>query len=171
MFSLMLICDQDVYTCIYSWHFTKTSVRALKMNAVARAQLAFQMLTLFAKYLHYQNQYSNTGRRSKCRALITQIVRAFGLNPKIGGSGPTQVEAFSVSKNTFTRTSVRVSKMNAVARAQLTFKMLTLLKKYSWNFVRRNELGVELQYRISVQNACLSIIVKSFWIFEQCTLF
>ena len=30
----------------------------------------------------------------------------------------------------FTRTSVRVSKMNAAARAQLTFQMLTLLKKY-----------------------------------------
>ena len=31
--------------------------------------------------------------------------------------------------DTFTRTAVRVSKMNAVARAQLTFQMLTLLKK------------------------------------------
>ena len=31
---------------------------------------------------------------------------------------------------TFTRTPVYVSKMNAVARAQLTFPMLTLLKKY-----------------------------------------
>ena len=30
--------------------------------------------------------------------------------------------------DTFTRTSVRASKMNAVARAQLTFQMLTLLK-------------------------------------------
>ena len=31
---------------------------------------------------------------------------------------------------TFSRTPVRVSKMNAVARAQLIFQMLTLLKKY-----------------------------------------
>ena len=31
--------------------------------------------------------------------------------------------------HTFSRTPVRVSKMNAVARAQLTFQMLTLLKK------------------------------------------
>ena len=30
--------------------------------------------------------------------------------------------------DTFTRTSVRVSKMNAVARTQLTLQMLTLLK-------------------------------------------
>ena len=32
--------------------------------------------------------------------------------------------------DTFTRTSFRVSKMNAVARAQLTFQMLALLQKY-----------------------------------------
>ena len=32
--------------------------------------------------------------------------------------------------DTFTRTSVRVSKMNAVARAQLTVQMLTLIKEY-----------------------------------------
>ena len=32
--------------------------------------------------------------------------------------------------DTFARTTVRVSKMNAVARAQLTFQMLTLLQKY-----------------------------------------
>ena len=35
--------------------------------------------------------------------------------------------------DTFTRTPVRESKMNAVARAQLTFEMLTLLKKISQN--------------------------------------
>ena len=32
--------------------------------------------------------------------------------------------------DTFTRTPVRVSKMNAVAHAQLTYQMLTLLQKY-----------------------------------------
>ena len=67
---------------------------------------------------------------SKCLALIAQWVRAFAMNPKVGGSNPPQVETFSVS-DTFTRTPVRVSKMNAVARAQLTFQMLTLLKKYT----------------------------------------
>ena len=38
-----------------------------------------------------------------------------------------QVETFSVSK-TFTRTPVRVSKMNAFARAQITFQILTSLQ-------------------------------------------
>ena len=32
--------------------------------------------------------------------------------------------------DTFSRTPVHVSKINAVARAQLTFQMLTLLQKY-----------------------------------------
>ena len=32
--------------------------------------------------------------------------------------------------DTFTRTPVRVSKMNVVARTQLTFQILNLLKKY-----------------------------------------
>ena len=35
--------------------------------------------------------------------------------------------------DTFTGTPVRVSKMNAVARAQLIFQMVTLLKKHEWN--------------------------------------
>ena len=35
--------------------------------------------------------------------------------------------------DTFTRTSVRVSKMNAVSHAQLTFQMLPLIKKNIYN--------------------------------------
>ena len=34
----------------------------------------------------------------KCLALIAQMVRAFGMNPKVGSSSPPQVETFSVSK-------------------------------------------------------------------------
>ena len=52
-------------------------------------------------------------------ALIAQMVRAFGMNTKVVGSSPLQ------KRDTFTRTHVRVSKMNAVAREQLTFQMLT----------------------------------------------
>ena len=44
-----------------------------------------------------QSQYSTTWD-SKCLALIAQMVRAFGMNPKVGGSSPPQVETFSVSK-------------------------------------------------------------------------
>ena len=93
--------------------------------------LSFQMLTLLQKYQYRQCQYSKTWD-SKCLAVIAQVVRAFGMNPNVGGSSLSQVETFSVSK-TFTRTSVRESKMNAVARAQLTFQMLTLLKKYLYH--------------------------------------
>ena len=54
------------------------------------------------------------------------------MNSKVGGSSPPQVETFSVSK-TLTLSQehpIHVSKINAVARAQLTFQMLTLLQKY-----------------------------------------
>ena len=44
-----------------------------------------------------QSQYSKTWDR-KCLALIAQLVRAFGMNPKVGGSSPSQIETFSVSK-------------------------------------------------------------------------
>ena len=66
-------------------------------------------------------------------ALIAQKVRAFGMNPKVGGSSPPRVGTIFCLKNfdTFTRTSVRVSKMNAVACVQLTLQMSTLLQKYS----------------------------------------
>ena len=58
-------------------------------------QLTFQMLTLQQKYLYHHSQYSRTCD-SKCLALITQVVRAFGM--KVGGSSPPQDETFSVSK-------------------------------------------------------------------------
>ena len=95
------------------------------MNAVARAQITFQMLTLLQKYHYRQSQYSKTWD-SKCLALIAQMVRAFDMNPKVGGSSPAHVgrDIFCLNNfDTFTRTSVRVSKMNAVARVQLTFQM------------------------------------------------
>ena len=68
----------------------------------------------------------------KCQALIAQMVRAFGMNPKVGGSSPPSGRDIFCLKNfdTFTRTPVRMSKMNAVARAQFTFQMLTLLPKH-----------------------------------------
>ena len=65
------------------------------MNAVARAQLTFQTLTLLQKYLYRQSQYSKTWD-SKCLALRAQMFRAFGVN--LGGSSPPQVETFHVSK-------------------------------------------------------------------------
>ena len=53
--------------------FTRTSVCVPEMNVVARAQLAFQMLTLLQNYLYWQSQYSKTWD-SKCLALIAQMV-------------------------------------------------------------------------------------------------
>ena len=107
---------------------TRTSVRVSKMDAVARAQLTFQMLTLLQKYLYRQSQYSKTWD-SKCLVLIAQIFRAFGMNPKIGVRVPLRPRHFLSQKfATFKRTLVRVSKTNAAVRAKLTFQMLTLLR-------------------------------------------
>ena len=47
--------------------------RVLKMNAVAHAQLTFEMFPLLQTYLYHQSQYSNTWG-TKCLALIAQMV-------------------------------------------------------------------------------------------------
>ena len=49
-----------------------------------------------------------------------------GMNPKFGVRVPLCLKNF----DNFTRTPVRVSKMNAISHVQLTFEMLTLLHKY-----------------------------------------
>ena len=53
------------------------------------------------------------------------------MNPKVGGSShPSGGDIFCLKIfDAFTRTPVCVSKINAVARVQLTFQMLTLLQK------------------------------------------
>ena len=58
------------------------------------------------------------------------MVRAFGINAKVGGSSPFRQDIFCLKNfDTFTRTPIRVSKINVVSCAQLTFQMLTLLQK------------------------------------------
>ena len=76
------------------------------MNVVAHAKLTFQMLTSLKKYLYSQSQYSNPWD-SKCLVLKAQMVRAFGMNLKVGGSNPAQVATFSISK-TFTLSQQRL---------------------------------------------------------------
>ena len=60
------------------------------------------------------------------------MVKAFVKNEKAkGSSSPSGGDIFCLKNvDPFTRTSVRVSKMNAVARARLTSQMLTFLRKY-----------------------------------------
>ena len=49
----------------------------------------------------------------------------------LGVESPSGRDIFCLENfDTFTKTPVCVSKMNAVARAQLTFQMLILLQKY-----------------------------------------
>ena len=59
------------------------------------------------------------------------MVREFGMNPKVWGfeSSPTGRDIFCLKNfDTCTKTSIRVSKMNAVAHAQLRFQVLTWLQ-------------------------------------------
>ena len=86
---------------------------------------------------------------SKCLALIAQIVREFGMNPKVGGfESPSGKDNFCLKNfDTCSRTSVCVSKMNAVARTQLTFQMLTLFQIYT--FPNFNGCSIEVWEWIS----------------------
>ena len=79
-------------------------------------QLTFQMLTLQQKYLYHHSQYSRTCD-SKCLALITQVVRAFGMKVRV----PLKTKHFLSLK--FRHFHKSESKMNAVAHVQLTFQM------------------------------------------------
>ena len=91
----------------------KTSNHESKMNAFARAQSRFQMLTLLQIY--HRNQCSKTWN-SKCLALIAIMVGAFGVSPKVEGTSPP------LSKKLLREHPL---KTNADARTQLTFPMLT----------------------------------------------
>ena len=54
----ILPSGRDIF-CLKNFDtFTRTSVRVSKMNAIARAQLTFQMLTLFQKYLSFRSRIS-----------------------------------------------------------------------------------------------------------------
>ena len=53
--------------------------------------------------------------------------RAFGMHPKVGGSSSLSRDTFCLKFfDTFSKTPVLESKMNAFACIQLTFQMLTL---------------------------------------------
>ena len=64
--------------------------------------LSWSSLCIAVKLPVWQVQTSesqlSTTWGGKCLALIAQIVRALGMNPKFRGSSPLQVETFSVSK-------------------------------------------------------------------------
>ena len=116
-----------IYIYIYKITITRTTVRVLKMNAVAYEQWTSRMLSLLQKYLYRQSQNSETLGR-KCLALIAQMVRVFGMNPNVGDSNPPQVETFSVSKAlTLSQEHPFVCRKWMLLPTQLTFRMLALL--------------------------------------------
>ena len=89
------------------------------MNAVALAQITFEMLTLLLKYLYHQSQYLKT-LDSKSLTLITQIRHEFEGS---GFESPSGRDIFYLKNfDTFIRKPVRVPKMNYVDCAQLILK-------------------------------------------------
>ena len=114
---------------------TLSQHRESKMNVVACVQLTFQVFTLQTKIYTLPEPVFQTWDR-KCLVSIAQMVKVFGMNPKVGGLSAPRVEIISVSKtSTLSQTSVRESKMNAVACAKLTFQMLSLLTKIPTSFI------------------------------------
>ena len=104
------------------------------MNAVANAHSTVQMLTLL-KRISILPEPVFKYWDSKCLALIAQMFRPFGMNPKIGGLSPSQVQTFSISKLWHFHKNIRSCvEMSAVARAQWALLMLTLLKKAHYRF-------------------------------------
>ena len=103
---------------------------------IARAQLTFQTFTLLREYLYRQSQYSKPWD-SKCLALIAQMVRTVDMNPKFWGFESLSGRDIFCLKNfdTFTKTYVRVSKTNAVARAQF-YTTRASIQNLVWTIMR-----------------------------------
>ena len=110
------------------WHFHKNIRSCVENEWWCPRRVNISNVNFTNIYIYHQSQYSKIWD-SKCLALITQMLRAFGINPKVGLRVPLRSRHFCRRNfDTFTRISVRVSKMNDVARAQLTFQVLTLLQ-------------------------------------------
>ena len=139
--------------CLKKSTFSKHHLFVSRKWMLLPAQLTFQMLTLLQKYLYHQSQYSKTWDR-KCLALISQMVRAFGINPKVGGFKYPSGRDFSVSK-----TSTRSQEHRSCVANQCCY--LRTVNTSNINFTTKNinrpvrrtaELGQEL-----IRSACLYV--------------
>ena len=122
-----------------------------KMNAVARARSTFQMLTLLKNIYPTRASIQKHGTANVWPWYLNRLEYS-ALIRRLGVRVPLRSRHF-LSKifDTFARTPVRVSKMNAVARAQLTFQMLTLLQKYLYH---------QSQYSTTWGSRCLALIAQ-----------
>ena len=99
------------------------------MNTIVRAQLTFQMLTLLKNIYTARASIKNTGQEMSGpdSSNVSSTQHEF---EGWCSSPPGRDIFFLKNFDTFTRTSIRASKMNDVSRAQITFQLLTLLRKY-----------------------------------------
>ena len=74
-------------------HLHKNTRSCVENKCCCPRTVNFSNVNFTSKYLYHQNQYSKT-RDSKCLALIAQMVRAFGTNPKVGVRVPLRSRHF-----------------------------------------------------------------------------
>ena len=124
--------DRDIF-CLKNFDtFPSTSFLVSKINAVSRAQLTFQMSTLLKKNsIPPEPVFKNMGhQRSGPDSSNGKIIRHE--SEGCGFESPSGRNIFCLKNfDTFTRTSFRVSNINAVAHTELIFQTSTLLKKNS----------------------------------------
>ena len=124
--------DRSVLVTIITWHsqlhLVNVSILLVRYEYGVRSE---------SRNACYSHRYV-----TRCPLTTDDALVIFYLMPLI--SAFKSVNRYSTTMeyiDTFTRTSARVSKMNAVARAQLTFQILTLLQKHLYRQSQRSKHG------------------------------
>ena len=80
------------------WHFQKNIRSCVKNKCCCPGTVNIWNVNFIPKISKPPEPVLKKTWNSECLALIAQMVRAFGMNPKVGGSSPPQVETISVTK-------------------------------------------------------------------------
>ena len=111
------------YNNIHSW---------IKNNGCCPRTVDISNVDFTTKYLYRQSQYW-TPWDSKCLALKTLMVRAFGVNPKVRSSSPPEEKKLSQNFRHFHK-NIRLWVENECFCPQLTFQMVTILHKWKYTY-------------------------------------
>ena len=131
-----------LYRCIWRW------IRVSQMNAVARIQLTFQMLILFKKIPTTRANIQQHGTANVWPWYLKWLEHSAWIR-RLGVRDPLRSRHFLSEKlDALARTPVRVSKMNAVARTQLTFQMLALLQICICSWIQLYKWKIQFEKRL-----------------------
>ena len=127
-----ILCDEQNTRCISI--FTYLQNKKFVTDCPFCCEKTF---TWLQKYLCRQNQYSRIWD-SKGLALIAEVDRAFGMNPKVGGSSPLRSRYFLFLKLRHFHKNIRSWVENKCAsRTQLTFQMFTTKISVPWEILKQ----------------------------------